>query len=159
MADPTIDATREVLEESLDEIRRGVAGLSVVELNARPAGGETNSVAVIVTHALGATLSWMSLGLGLPLPPRDRDAEFRTIAEGGFATWTEASIARCLALLDGATWDPSRTGVPNWNPRLAGQPRTAAYAVAHALAHLGEHVGHLHMTRELLRPAGSSPST
>jgi hypothetical protein len=159
MADATIDATREVLEESLDEIRRGVAGLSVAELNARPAGGETNSVAVIVTHALGATLSWMSLGLGLPLPPRDRDAEFRTVADDGFAAWTEQAIARCLALLDGATWDPARTGVPNWNPRLGAEPRSAPYAVAHALAHLGEHVGHLHMTRELLRPdAGSSAS-
>ena len=49
-ADATVEGVREVLEESLDEIRRGVADLSVAELNARPAGGETNSVAVIVTH-------------------------------------------------------------------------------------------------------------
>jgi hypothetical protein len=61
-------------------------------------------------------------------------------------------IGRCLAVLDGATWDASRTATPGWNPRLAASPRTAAYAVSHALAHLGEHVGHLHMTRELLRP-------
>ena len=33
---------------------------------------------------------------------------------------------------------------------MAEEPRTAAYAASHALAHLGEHVGHLHMTRELL---------
>ncbi len=95
----------------------------------------------------------MSLGFGKPLPARDRDAEFRTVADANFGAWTEAAIARCLAVLDGATWDPARTGVPNWNPRLGAEPRTAAYSVAHALAHLGEHVGHLHMTRELLRPA------
>jgi len=41
---------------------------------------------------------------------------------------------------------------------LGAEPRSAPYAVAHALAHLGEHVGHLHMTRELLRPASSAPS-
>ena len=101
-ADPTIDALREVLEESLDEIRRGIADLSVEQLNATPAGGETNSIAVIVTHALGATQSWLSLAMGAPLPPRDRPAEFRAVADDGFAAWTEDRIARCLSVLDGA---------------------------------------------------------
>jgi hypothetical protein len=150
--DPTIDGLREVLDESLDEIRRGIAGLSVDELNTAPARGETNPIAVIVTHALGATLSWLSLAMGAPLPERDREAEFRTVADEGFAAWTETMIGRCHAVLDTGPWDPARVGTPNWNARLAGEPRTAAYAAAHALAHLGEHVGHLHMTRELLRP-------
>jgi len=153
VADPTIDAFREVLGESLDEIRRGVADLSVAELNAAPAGGETNSIAVIATHALGATLSWLSLAMGAPLPERDRDAEFRTVAAEDFPERIEEKIARCLALLDAGPWDPARVGTPNWNPRLSTEPRTAAYAASHALAHVGEHVGHLHMTRELLRPA------
>jgi len=150
--DPTIDGLREVLGESLDEIRRGIADLSVDELNAEPAGGDTNPIAVIVAHALGSTLSWLSLAVGAPLPPRDRDAEFRTVADERFEAWTEEMIGRCLGVLDGVTWDPARTGTPNWNPHLATEPRTAGYAAAHALAHLGEHVGHLHMTRELLRP-------
>ena len=148
--DPTIDAFRDVLGESLDEIRRGVAGLTVEQLNTAPAGGDTNSIAVIVTHALSASLSWLTLAMGAPLPPRDRDAEFRTVADTGFAAWTEDMIGRCLAVLDAGPWDPSRMGTPDWSPRLAEEPQTAAYAAAHALAHLGEHVGHLHMTRELL---------
>jgi hypothetical protein len=151
--DPTIDALREVLGESLDEIRRGVAGLSVEELNAVPAGGETNPIAVIATHALGSTLSWLSLAMGAPVPARDRDAEFRAVADEGFAVWTESMIAQCLAVLDTGAWDPARVGTPVWSPRMAEEPRTAAYSAAHALAHLGEHVGHLHMTRALLRPA------
>jgi uncharacterized damage-inducible protein DinB len=152
VADPVIEATRVVLEESLDEIRKGVADLSVDELNARPAGGNTNSVAVICAHALGSTRSWLSLAFGLAQPPRDRDAEFGTVADAGFKDWTEHSIEGILALLDGATWDPNLSGVPAWNNRLGAQPRTAPYSLGHALAHLGEHVGHLHMTRELLRP-------
>jgi hypothetical protein len=151
--DATIEALREVLGESLDELRRGIEGLTVDELNARPAGGETNSIAVIVTHALGATMSWLSLATGASLPPRDRDSEFRSVADVTFPVWTEDRIVRCLAILDDVTWDPTLVRTPDWSPQLAGQPRTAAYAVAHALAHVGEHVGHLHMTRELLRPA------
>ena len=88
MPDPTIEGLREVLDECLDEIRRGVAGLSPAQLNARPAGEETNPIAVIVTHALGATLSWLSLAMGAPLPERDREAEFRTVADEGFAART-----------------------------------------------------------------------
>jgi uncharacterized damage-inducible protein DinB len=153
-ADPTIEGIREVLDESLDEIRLGVAELTVEQLNARPTGGETNSIAVIVAHALGSTLSWLSLATGAPLPPRDRDAEFVTVAGEDFAAWTEDAIGRCLAVLDGATWDPGMIRTPDWSPHLAEEPRTTAYAAAHALAHLGEHVGHLHMTRELLGPTG-----
>ncbi|MEO8625069.1 MAG: hypothetical protein ABI452_00065, partial [Candidatus Limnocylindrales bacterium] len=69
-----------------------------------------------------------------------------------FANWTEQQIMACFALLDGATWDAELSGVPEWNNRLGAQPRTAPYSLGHALAHLGEHIGHLHMTRELLRP-------
>ena len=151
--DPTIAGIREVLDESLDEIRRGIADLTVEELNAVPAGGRTNPIAVIVTHALGSTLSWLSLAVAAPLPPRDRDAEFRAVADAGFVARTDEMIGRILGVLDGAEWQPARVGTPNWNPHLASEPRTAAYAAAHALAHLGEHVGHLHMTRDLLRPA------
>jgi uncharacterized damage-inducible protein DinB len=152
VADPVIAATRQVLEESLGEIRKGITDLSVDELNARPAGGHTNSVAVICAHALGSTRSWLSLAFDLPQPARDRDAEFKTVADESFKAWAEQASANCLALLDGATWDPDRTGVPAWNNRLGAQPRPAPYSLGHALAHLGEHVGHLHMTRELLRP-------
>jgi hypothetical protein len=149
VADATIDAFREVLDESLGELRKGVAGLSVEQLNARPAGGDTNPVAVIVTHAIGSTRSWLSLAMGAPMPDRDRPAEFRAVADDGFAAWTDAGIAECLAVLDGATWDPARVGVANWTQ--SQETRTAAYAASHALSHLGEHVGHLHMTLELLR--------
>jgi hypothetical protein len=151
VADATIDALCEVFEESLGELRKGVAGLSVEQLNARPAEGDTNSIAVIVTHALGSTRSWLSLAMGGPPLDRDRRAEFRVVADDGFAAWTEDEIARCLGVLDGATWDPTRVGTPSWIQ--PAETRTAAYAASHALAHLGEHVGHLHMTRELLDPA------
>src|SRR4029453_1013185 len=66
MSDPTIDAARDVLAESLDKIRSGIAGLTVDQLNAKPAGGETNSVAVIATHALASTPSYLGMAGGAP---------------------------------------------------------------------------------------------
>jgi hypothetical protein len=149
-SDPVIAGTFDVLQESLGEIRKGVAGLSVAELNARPAGGNTNSIAVIAAHALGSTRSWLALAFGQPQPQRDRAAEFKTVADADFANSTEQMIMSIFALLDGATWDPNLSGVPAWND--AGVTKSAPYSLGHALSHLGEHVGHLHMTRELLRP-------
>jgi Protein of unknown function (DUF664) len=158
MPDTMVAATREVLAESLDEIRKGVADLSVQELNARPGGPTTNPVAVIAVHALASTRSWLSLAVGAQLPPRDRPSEFRTVAGEGFAVTIDGSIEECLALLGPeVTFDPAREGVPTWQAGGgANEPVTAAWALGHALAHLGEHVGHLHMTRELLRPTSAS---
>ena len=153
MSDPTIDAARDVLAESLDKIRRGIAGLTVDQLNAKPAGGETNSVAVIATHALASTHSYMSIAVGAPPLPRDRPAEFRTVAADGFGGWVEDMIGQCLGLLDGVTFDPSIKGVRTWTQGLADDPVTASWALLYGTSHLGEHVGHLHMTLELLRPA------
>ncbi len=153
MSDPTIDAARDVLADSLDKIRRGIAGLTVDQLNAKPAGGETNSVAVIATHALAATRSWMSIVVGAPPLPRDRPAEFRTVAADGFGGWVEDMIGQCLGPLDGVTFDPSIKGVRTWTQDPPDDPVTASWALLHAISHLGEHVGHLHMTLELLRPA------
>lgn len=150
VADPVIEGTLQVLHESLGEIRKGVADLSVEELNARPAGGNTNSIAVITAHALGSTRSWLALAFGQPQPARDRAAEFKTVADAEFANWTEQMIMSIFSLFDGATFDANSSGIPAWND--AGIPKTATYSLGHALSHLGEHVGHLHMTRELLRP-------
>jgi hypothetical protein len=154
MNDPTFEAAHDVIAESLDEMRRGVADLSVEELNAKPAGGSTNSIAVIATHGLASTQAWLSLAVGAQPSARDRPAEFRTVADEGFATWVEDTIGQCLGLFGGAPFDPKRQELPTWRTDDPGEPVTAAWALLHATAHLGEHVGHLHMTRELLRPAG-----
>jgi len=133
--------------------RRGIAALTVDQLNAKPAGGETNSVAVIATHALASTRSYLSIAVGAPPPPRDRPAEFRTVAADGFGDRAEDMIGQCLGLLKGVTFDPSIKGVRTWTQGLADDPVTASWALLQATSHLGEHVGHLHMTLELLRPA------
>jgi uncharacterized damage-inducible protein DinB len=151
VGDAVIDAARGLVAGGLDELRRATADLSPDDLNRRPAGDETNSLAVIVTHALASTRSWLSLATGAALPPRDRPAEFRTVADAGFASSLETQIAGCLALLnDDVMFEPTREGTAPWRSTAADEPVTAAWALLHALSHLHEHVGHAHLTRELL---------
>ena len=155
MPDPILVAARDTIAESLDELRRAVGGLTSDELNARLAGEGTNPMAVIVTHALESTRAWLSLATAAPIPPRDRPAEFRAVADEGFSVWVEGRIAECLALLDAAeTFDPTHEQVASWTSEP--EPRSAAWALLHATAHLGEHVGHAHAMRDLLR--GGAPA-
>jgi uncharacterized damage-inducible protein DinB len=151
VSDPVIVAARAILADGLDELRRATADLSTEDLNRRPAGGETNSLAVIATHAVASTRSWLSLATGAPLPPRDRPAEFRAVADDGFASSMDARISECLDLLnEGVTFDPARVGTAAWRSTGADEPVTGAWALLFALSHLNEHVGHAHLTRDLL---------
>ena len=150
--DPTFISARENIGDSLTELRKAVAALTAVQLNTRPAGEDSNPLGVIVIHALGSTRARLALATGTPPPPRDREAEFRTVVEdaGAFLSDVDEQSAAILALMDTAeTFDPARSEVPGWLPPGEGEPVTGAWALHHALAHLGEHVGHAQLTRQL----------
>ena len=155
MTDPTIEAARDILADSLVELRAAVDGCSAEELNRRPAGDETNPLAVLVTHAMQSTRSWLSLATGAPLPERDRPSEFTVVVDdaGGFLAWFDTIGAECRALLDGdVAYDPAATGTAPWRTSGSDEPVTAAWALLHALEHLREHVGHAQLTRQLMEP-------
>ena len=153
MSDPTLFAARDILGDSLDELRKALVGCSAKELNRRPAGEETNGLAVLAAHALGSTRSWLSLAVGAALPQRDRDAEFLVVVEdpaaflGDVDAWSE----QCRASLGtDLPFDPGRVGTAPWRTYAQDEPVTAAWALLHALEHLREHVGHAQLTRQLL---------
>jgi hypothetical protein len=152
--DSTVEAARDVVGDALDRLLAALDGLTTEQLNRRPAGELTNPAAVLVAHALASTRSWLSLATGAPLPLRDRPTEFLTVAEEAdvFRAWAAGQAAECLGLFDGdVDHEPGRTGLAPWRSgALAAEPVTAAWALAHATAHLGEHVGHLQMTRDVL---------
>jgi uncharacterized damage-inducible protein DinB len=153
VADPTVQAAEELLRDALSDLRRAVEGLSADALNRRPDGDDTNSIAVLVTHAMHSTRAWLSIGVGAEPPARDRPAEFRSVASdaGELLSFLDAMAADCIALLDGATYEPGRTGLAPWRPGpSAEEPVTAAWAMIHALVHLREHVAHASLTRQLL---------
>jgi hypothetical protein len=151
--DPTFQAAAEILETALSDLRGAVEGMPADELNRRPAGDDTNSIAVLVTHAMHSTRAWLSLGVGAEPPARDRPAEFLEVASDAatLLSFLDEMAADCTALLDGATYDPDRTGLAPWRPGPhAREPVTAAWALIHARVHLREHVAHALLTRQLL---------
>jgi DinB superfamily len=155
VADPIVVAARELLDEALEGLREAVDGAAVDTLNLRPAGDQTNSIAVLVAHALYSTRSWLSLAVGAPLPPRDRPAEFRTVATdvAGIGAQIDVVGGECRGLLsDDTTFDPTIERTPTWRqgPDDANEATSAAWALVHAISHLKEHVAHAQLTRQIL---------
>jgi uncharacterized damage-inducible protein DinB len=152
--DPTIAAARQILDDSLDQLRAAVDGCSAEQLNRRPAGDDTNGLAVLAKHALHSTRAWLSLAVGAPIPPRDRPAEFAVVVDDAeaFRRGFDDLAASCrAALTTEAAFEPDRTGMAPWRPAPQDrEPVTAAWALLHALAHLREHVGHAQLTRQVV---------
>ena len=147
-SDPTLEAARSIIDASLDAMRAAITGASADALNRRPAGEDTNPVAVLVVHALSSTRWWLSMALGAPLPDRDRPSEFLTAVAGAdeLIEVFDPIAADCRALLNtDAVFDP---GAIREDPR-EGEQVTAAWALFHAVEHLREHVGHAELTRQL----------
>src|SRR3970282_1505141 len=126
MPDATLASAAFVLKQDIEELRGAVDGLPDESLNWKPAGEDTNSVAVLVTHVLHSTRSWISTAVGAPLPDRDRDSEFRAAGE---RTANRKTHMRP---------DPE---LPDYVP--------AAFALLHAIEHFGQHVAHVSLTRQL----------
>jgi hypothetical protein len=149
-SDPMLEAARSIVDESLDAMRAAIVGASAQVLNGRPAGDDTNPIAVLVVHALSSTRWWLSTALGEPIPERDRPAEFLTTVSSAdeLLDVFDPLAADCRALLSIDTaFDP---GAIREDPR-DGDRVTAAWALIHAIEHLREHVAHAELTRQLFR--------
>src|SRR5207237_9353113 len=79
--DPLLAAGNATVRRTLAEMRQTVAEFPPDGLNWKPAGEDTNSMAVLATHSLHSTRSWLCTALGEALPDRDRDSEFRVAAD------------------------------------------------------------------------------
>jgi hypothetical protein len=152
MTDPAIEAARDIVGESLDAMRRAIADAPAELLNWRPAGEDTNPIAVIAVHAVTSTRWWLSVAITGVRPERDRPAEFRTVVSSPaeLVSIVDPLMADCRALL--ATDGPFDPGAVRTDPRDDAEPgstTTAGWALIHAAEHLREHVAHAELTRQV----------
>jgi hypothetical protein len=102
MTDAFVLAAGETLGTTFDSILETLDGLTAEQVNARLDLEGANSLAVIALHATKSAHSWIAVALGAELPPRDRDAEFRTAvaSQEEFLEELRAVQAETLALLE-----------------------------------------------------------
>lgn len=153
MTDSILTSAAFVLKEHIEELRASVDGLPDEALNWKPGGDDTNSVAVLVTHVLHSTRSWISTAVGATLPDRDRDSEFRVVAErtSELLALLDDFGAQILNLLNDAgdvDWAANRKAHMRPDPSLPDYV-PASFALLHAVEHFGEHVAHVSLTRQL----------
>jgi uncharacterized damage-inducible protein DinB len=149
-------AAREVFDDAFGQLRDAVDATPPDLLDRKPAGDDSNSMAVLATHGMHATRMWLSCAVGAAIPARDRPSEFRVTSAGptDLLRSMDELARECRALLGteadfapGAEREePSTT--PNEPP--PGTTVTAAWALLHALEHLREHAGQATLTSQLV---------
>jgi uncharacterized damage-inducible protein DinB len=152
MPDSLLTSARYVVKEDLKDLLDGIEGLPGEALDWKPAGADTNSIAVLVTHVLHSTRSWLSVAIGAALPDRDRDSEFRVKSDdaGALVDFVHEFSRQIMTLLEGADevdWTALRQ--THARPGDAPEQVPASWALLHAIEHLREHIAHVGLTRQL----------
>ena len=151
--DPLLTAGAATIRRTFAEMRQTVAEFPPEALNWKPVGEGTNSVAVLTTHSLHSTRSWLCTALGDALPDRDRDSEFRVAEDNRDAllAFLDDMSSQCNALFEApreVDWSAIRRTHTRPDASDAIQV-PAAWALLHAIEHLREHLGQMQLTRQL----------
>ena len=125
-------------------IKELVIDLTPEALNWRPipeSVGESNSLAVLVSHVAGAERFWIVESIGGQPQERDREAEFKVLA---------GSVEELLARLD-RTACQTESVLDALDPAeldrvivVRGKEVPVRWALAHVLEHTAIHFGHMH---------------
>lgn len=153
--DPFSAAAYELIHTSIQDLRATVRDMDRAALNRAPAPG-TNSIAVLVTHAVTSAKTLLDAALTGRM---DRGHYMGTVRPAAFATHN-ATVGELLALLNDLAHAADRLTTEGARADYAapvvyiggaeGPPRTRAWCLMHAVEHLREHVGHAQLTKQLL---------
>jgi hypothetical protein len=141
-----LEAYLERLEALHADMRQVLAGLPLAALDWRPAV-EMNSLAVLATHVAGSERYWVGEVAGGDPAHRDRPTEFRIygLNEVELTARLDATLAHTRMVLEKLT-------LPELELRRQAGDRgevTVAWALFHNLQHVGTHLGHMQLTRQL----------
>ena len=138
----------ERLDYLRNEVKKAIQGMSTEELNWAPRDKDTNSACVLVTHIAGTEGFWIHQMVGGTDVDRNRDTEFAARA---------SNVAELKALLD-STAQTTRNILQNLSsddlgqtkePRSGAEPVSLRYGILHTIEHLGQHLGHLTLTKQI----------
>lgn len=145
--DALLESLLERFSTLFQDFKKAIAGLPQEALDWVP-GEEMNSLCVLVVHTTGATRYWVGDVAFEEPSGRDRNAEFA--AKGYTETELITMIDACEAYI--------RAGLPKLTAddmgKMIVEPgRTREFGVGwslvHALEHVGLHLGHAQITRQL----------
>lgn len=133
------------LHRRLREVLEGVP----VELLDRAPAADANSIAVLVTHAIGSVMGWLHLAAGRP-HQRDRDSEF--VVRGRSSDDLIRLIDEADRMAPELVQAAFDAGMETLRERPGARAVTVAYCLTHAAAHTAEHVGQAELTRQIIAP-------
>ncbi|MDQ3540616.1 MAG: DUF1572 domain-containing protein [Chloroflexota bacterium] len=143
--DSTVSSVLDLFQGVHRQLRDIVKDMDSEELNWSP-GLELNSVVVIVTHTLGSELDTLLFVRNLS-SDRDRDAEFEVQATN--ASQLIEAIDRADRLLVEYAEQITADDLASTRTRPGRDPQLGVHWLINNYGHAREHLGHLHMTRQL----------
>lgn len=150
--DATISTIVDLYRSVHQQLRDLVQDMDSDQLNWSP-GPELNSIAVIVTHTLGSELDTLLFVRDIQ-GDRDRDAEFQVSVDS--ADDLLAAIDRADALLAEHGESITAADLATTRTRPDRDPQVALHWLVNNYGHAREHLGHLHVTRQLYQQRASS---
>jgi hypothetical protein len=147
--DPVVAEIAEQFQVVHGNLRDEVRGLSVEELNWKPAP-ETNSIAVLVVHTLGSEAEVLRVAANVP-GERDRPAEFRVTATGADDLLRE--IDQADAYIEAMAPRITAEDLAAERPRGDRPPETGLHWLLTNYGHAREHLAHIQLTKQLYAEA------
>jgi hypothetical protein len=144
--DPVVAKIAEQFKVVHGQLREEVRGLSVEELNWKPAP-ETNSIAALVVHTLGSEAEVLRTVANVP-GSRDRDAEFLATADDPDALLRRLDEAD--AFIDDLAARISTDDLAAMRQRGSRpEPQTGLHWLVTNYGHAREHLAHIQLTKQL----------
>jgi hypothetical protein len=151
MSSVEIESFRIRFGYELDRLLETIADLDEEAVNWKPPVPGTNSLLVLVTHALASAEEHVVGKAAGKTVVRNRDAEFASTGGSGHlaarATEIRRRIDDALTELDGRLDEEREPPFGRW-PASRGTVRDR---LVHSISHTAEHVGHAQLTRDLLK--------
>lgn len=141
-----LEAYLDRLEGLHADMRQALEGLPQAALDWSP-GPDMNSLGVLAAHVAGSERYWVGEVAGGDPAQRDRPAEFQShrLEAAALIAHLDATLAHTRLTLE-------RLTLADLDARRSAGDRgevTVAWALFHNLRHLGLHLGHMELTRQL----------